>query len=95
MRKCTADQIDSSWATRGSVQQGHVHARLLSGLLLHIIGERCPFSLATLYHQFILLGENNPTKQAIDYLAGRWFRDMPINIKGTFILVFFTLFVQA
>jgi len=72
-----------------------VHARLLSGLLLHIIGERCPFSLATLYHQFILLGENNPTKQAIDYLAGRWFRDMPINIKGTFILVFFTLFVQA
>jgi hypothetical protein len=83
MRKCTADQIDSSWATRGSVQEGHVHARLLSGLLLHIIGESCPFSLAT-HHQFILLGENNPTKQAIVYPAGRWFRDMPINIKGTF-----------
>jgi len=79
MRKCTADQIDSSWATRGSVQARACacktalwpfaphHWRALSLLSCHSLSPIYPFGC-----------QNNPTKQAIVYLAGRWFWDTPM-----------------
>lgn len=90
MRKCTADQIDSSWDTRGSVQEGHVHARLLSGLLLHIIGGRCPLSLATPIANLSFWVKTILKKQAKVYQTGRCIRII-MRINSERLLVCFTL----